>query len=228
MRYKTPFIAVTLIGSALMLTGCSSSSDTTDDIDEPTADTLATMSFFVTSVSPGDGGNLGGLPGADAHCANLAEAVGAQQTQWRAYLSTTGADGENAIERIGTGPWVNALGVTVATDTDNLLADESNINLETAITENGDQVNGLGSSPLMHDILTGTELNGMASTGTVDTTCGNWTSNDVGFATVGHHDREGGGANPMSFSSAHPTSGCTQQDFQNFGGDGLFYCFVMN
>ena len=35
------------------------------------------MTFFVTSEPIGDGGNLGGLAGADAHCQKLASAVGA-------------------------------------------------------------------------------------------------------------------------------------------------------
>ena len=116
----------------------------------------------------------------------------------------------------------------VATDTENLLSEESNITLDTAVTQNGDPVNGIGMAPLMHDILTGTELNGLASTGDADTTCGNWTSNDLGNATVGHHDRVGGGSNPTSFSTAHPSAGCSQTDLQATGGDGLFYCFVMN
>ncbi|MFY7921279.1 MAG: hypothetical protein ACOVSI_02595, partial [Gemmatimonas sp.] len=34
------------------------------------------MSFFITSVGSGDGANLGGLAGADKHCATLAEAAG--------------------------------------------------------------------------------------------------------------------------------------------------------
>jgi hypothetical protein len=35
-----------------------------------------TMSFFVTSVGLGDGANLGGLAGADAHCQALADTAG--------------------------------------------------------------------------------------------------------------------------------------------------------
>ena len=256
MSGKKNTLHTLFIVSALTIAGCSSSSsdsplDTADDLesvadtdvdagappdtiadgDTPASgpDTTETMTFFLTSEGPGDGGNLGGLPGADAHCANLAEAAGGLPgQQWRAYLSTTGADGINAVERIGAGPWTNANGVIVATDPENLLSEESNITLETAVTQTGEQVNGIGMSPLRHDILTGTELNGMASTSTADTTCGNWTSNDLGNATVGHHDRVGGGSNPTSFSSAHPSSGCSQDDLQATGGDGLFYCFVQN
>jgi hypothetical protein len=77
------------------------------------------MSFFLTSKGPGDGANLGGLAGADAHCQMLALSVGAGGRTWRAYLSTSGIDGEpavNARDRIGTGPWSSANGAQVAAD----------------------------------------------------------------------------------------------------------------
>src|SRR5262249_27563145 len=72
------------------------------------------MSFFVTSVGLGNGGNLGGLSGADRHCQSLATAAGAGSKTWHAYLSTQGAGGVNAKDRIGAGPWSNAKGVQVA------------------------------------------------------------------------------------------------------------------
>jgi len=248
MRPKTKLLNSLFITATLVTAACSSSDDDSSGVAGPVdTDTVAdsdvagdtdgatdpqgsalTMSFFLTSVGLGDGANLGGLPGADVHCANLAEAAGSVGAEWRAYLSTTGADGVNAIDHIGEGPWVNFNGVTVATDTANLLAPDSNITLETAVTESGDEVNGIGFVPLKHDILTGTEANGMASTSATDTTCGNWTSNDAGNAIVGHHDRVGGGADPTSFSSAHGTNGCSQAGLQSTGGDGLFYCFAMN
>ena len=82
------------------------------------------MSFFVTSVGKGDGANLGGLAGADAHCAALAKAAGSTKTSWRAYLSATqvpnGAGPVDARDRIGKGPWVNAKGVTIAQNVDDL------------------------------------------------------------------------------------------------------------
>jgi len=213
--------------AALLLAGCSSDSDTSIIADVITPDPATAMTFFLTSVGPGDGGNLGGLAGADVHCANLAEAAGTSGEEWRAYLSTTGADGINASERIGSGPWVNVDGVIVATDVENLLSDNNNITLETAITESGELVNGVGEVPLRHDILTGTELDGLASDRVTDSTCSNWTSNSTGNAIVGHHDRVGGGSNPMSWSSAHDSTGCSQADFKGTGGDGLFYCFAM-
>ena len=202
--------------------GSTTAESDTDIVPDPS------MVFFLTSSGPGDGGNLGGLAGADVHCATLAEAAGVTDREWRAYLSTTGVDGINAIDRIGEGPWFNANGVEVASSVENLLSDDNNINKETAISELGQVINGLGDDPNRHDILTGTELNGLASTGTEDTTCSNWTSNDEGSAIVGHHDRDGGGANPMSWSTAHGSNGCSQSDLQSTGGDGLFYCFAIN
>ena len=228
-RTLPAFALVTL----MVIGSCSS-----DDDDDTSAlgetgslpdETSTEMSFFLTSASPGDGGNLGGLAGADAHCGNLAEAVGVTGKEWRAYLSTTGPDGINASERIGDGPWVNANNVVVADSVTNLLSDSNNINQETAITENRDEIGGVGDSPNRHDILTGTELNGLASTDlSIDSTCSNWTSNSIGAALVGHHDRMGGGANPTSWSTAHPSIGCSQADLIATAGDGLFYCFATN
>jgi len=218
-------------GACIALVSCSG--DDGDDFDNnilASGDFRDSMDFFLTSVGPGDGGNLGGLAGADAHCTILAESAGSFDREWRAYLSTTGVNGENAIERIGEGPWTNANGIVVATSPENLLdADNNNLNRETALSEIGIAINGVGDSPNRHDILTGTELNGMASSSaTPDTTCGNWSSNDEGSALVGHHDRMGGGSDPTSWSTAHGTIGCSQADLQATAGDGLFYCFAIN
>ncbi len=188
------------------------------------AQDAATMSFFVTSVGSGDGANLGGLEGADAHCAMLAEAAGSTGKDWKAYLS---AEGVNARDRIGAGPWVNAAGVTVATDLDNLHSDTNNINKETALTETGAAVNGRGDEPNQHDILTGTNVDGTLAAGQ---TCGDWTSNGEGSAMVGHHDRMGPETLPtgMSWNSAHPSRGCSQDGLIGTGGNGYFYCFAAN
>ena len=189
------------------------------------------MTFFITSAGPGDGANLGGLEGADAHCQALADAVGAGDKTWRAYLSATaGEDGEavNARDRIGAGPWYNVNGASVAEDVDNLHSDDNNMTKETILTETGDQVNGRGDEPNMHDILTGATPDGMASDGEGDTTCMNWTSSDsTGSALVGHHDRVGGGDNPTSWNSAHGSRGCSQSNLQGTGGNGFFYCFAV-
>jgi hypothetical protein len=186
----------------------------------------SSMSFFLTSNGPGDGANLGGLDGADAHCRKLAAAVGAGDKNWRAYLSTTGSGGVDARDRIGSGPWHNAKGVQVAADVDHLHSDSNNLTKETQLDEQGRVVNGRGDSPNRHDILSGSTLDGRADNSGGDTTCGNWTSNADGSALVGHHDRTGGGANPTSWNSAHGSRGCSQANLQGTGGDGLFYCFV--
>lgn len=186
------------------------------------------MSFFLTSKGPGEGANLGGLTGADAHCASLAEAVGIHG-KWRAYLSTTGSGGVNAKDRIGQGPWHNSNGELVASGIDNLLdAENNNLGKTTSISETGAVINGRGDQPNRHDILTGTTSSGTASNDSDDTTCSNWTSNDKGSALVGHHDRTGGGSNPTSWSTAHGSRGCSQQNLIGTGGDGLFYCFIEN
>src|SRR5688572_28149064 len=75
------------------------------------------MTFFVTSTGKGNGADLGGLEGADAHCNALAKAAGSKLSNWKAYLSTTAPGGDagvNARDRIGKGPWRNAKGVVVA------------------------------------------------------------------------------------------------------------------
>ena len=82
------------------------------------------MSFFITSAGPGNGADLGGLDGADRHCQALAEAVGAGNRTWRAYLSASDTAGAvNARDRIGQGPWHNVQGVVVAQNMDELHGD---------------------------------------------------------------------------------------------------------
>lgn len=187
------------------------------------------MSFFVTSVGPGHGADLGGLEGADAHCEHLAYAVGAADATWRAYLSATATGGQpavNARDRIGPGPWHNFAGELIARDPDHLHSEEANLTGETILTEAGQMVRGRGASPNRHDILTGSGLDGMALDTGEDTTCSNWTSSGEGSAMVGHFDRTGGGANPTSWNSAHGSRGCGQEDLRGTGGDGLFYCFA--
>jgi len=191
----------------------------------------ADMSFFLTSNGPGDGANLGGLAGADAHCQMLAESAGAAGKTWRAYLSTSGDDDSavNARDRIGDGPWVNANGVQVAADVDELHSDNNKLSKENSVSESGEVINGRGDSPNRHDILTGSNLDGTAFAAGEDHTCSDWTSNGSdGSAQVGHHDRTGGGANPTSWNSAHGSRGCSQSDLQGTGGDGLFYCFAID
>lgn len=185
------------------------------------------MSFFVTSSGPGNGGDLGGLEGADAHCQELAEAAGAGDRTWRAYLSTESEQGrgESARLRIGDGPWYNAHGVLIASNPDDLHLYNDTITKDTAVDENGERINGVGDGPNRHDILTGTMEDGMAFfPDDEDHTCSNWTSSGEGSAMVGHHDRHGGGN--VSWNAAHQSAGCSQEQLQATGGDGLFYCFA--
>jgi len=188
----------------------------------------APMTFFVTSTGMGNGANLGGLAGADAHCQSLAQAAGAGNRTWRAYLSTQGADAVNARDRIGSGPWHNAKGVQIAPNVADLHGDNERdrnyLIKETAIDERGNVVNGRGDQPNRHDILTGSNSLGRALPAGEDRTCANWTSSDTGSAMVGHHDRSGGGT--TSWNSAHPSRGCSQEQLKGSGGDGLLYCFA--
>jgi hypothetical protein len=189
------------------------------------------MSFFITSKGPGNGAALGGLSGADQHCQALAKAAGAGGKTWRAYLSASASGSQaavNARDRIGSGPWFNAKGVQVAANVDDLHSENTKLGKENSLTETGQVVNGRGDSPNMHDILTGSQLDGTAFAGSEDHTCGNWTSGGEGSAQVGHHDRQGGGANPNSWNSAHGSKGCSQANLQGTGGNGFFYCFAID
>jgi hypothetical protein len=187
------------------------------------------MSFFITSVGSGRGADLGGLAGADKHCQQLAEAAGVKGRTWAAYLSTTAADGKpavNARDRIGSGPWVNAKGVQVAASVADLHSANNKLSKENSLSEKGEMINGRGDTPNRHDILTGSQSDGTAFSGGTDLTCGKWTSSGEGAAQVGHHDRVGGGPDPTSWNSSHPSRGCSQEALRSSGGDGLFYCFA--
>lgn len=193
------------------------------------------MTFFITSVGPGKGADLGGLEGADKYCQSLAAAAGAGDRTWRAYLSTQGSALNDpkvvhGRDRIGTGPWHNAKGVRIARSVEDLHSARNNLNKETALDERGRMVNGRTEKPNKHDILTGSRPDGTAFPGArfPDMTCGNWTKSGEGSAMTGHHDRAGpiDHAWATSWNSAHPTIGCDQKALQATGGDGLLYCFA--
>jgi hypothetical protein len=190
-----------------------------------------TMTFFVTSDGLGDGGNLGGLDGADEFCTELAIAADADfgRRTWHAYLSTADVD---ARDRIGTGPWRNQEGIIIANDLAQLHDQDMGGALDStwppgnpaiALDEQGNPVMNN-----VHDILTGTLADGTADAAN---TCADWTSNvsDAAIqAGVGHSNRTGGGR-PPSFSTAH-TVGCSQDGAENItqgGGRGSLYCFAV-
>ncbi len=195
------------------------------------------MTFFVSSVGSGSGGDLGGLEGADRHCQSLAQAAGAGGRTWRAYLSTQAAKLDdrnfvNARDRIGTGPWQNAKGAVIARNVEELHSANNNLTKETALDEMGRPVNGRTEKPNKHDILTGSRPDGTAFPGAFfpDMSCGNWTkSGNDGAAMTGHFDRGGPIDAPWatSWNSSHPTLGCSQERVRPTGGDGLLYCFAL-
>jgi hypothetical protein len=199
----------------------------------------ADTSFFVTSNGIGNGGNLGGLAGADNQCQTLAQAAGANAggvKTWRAYLSTQAADGKpaiNARDRIGKGPWKNAKGAVVAKDVAELHG-TNGLTKQTALSEKGEVINGRGDTPNRHDVLTGSQADGTAFAAGEDRTCKNWTSSTQGAAMVGHIDRVGlrDDDASKSWNSSHPSrgsdGGCSQADLKSTGGDGLMYCFAAN
>lgn len=186
-----------------------------------------TMSFFITSDK--GGGNLGGLAGADARCQRLAAAVGLGGKSWAAYLSAYAQDGRaavNAKDRIGAGPWYDFTGAKVA-DSVAQLHDQQNLGTVrkmVGLDEKGQAVPGRGDTPNEHDILTGSQQDGTVN-GTA--TCANWTSDgDDVTGAVGHFDRVGGGANPMSWNFAHASTGCSAAKLVSTGGAGRLYCFA--
>lgn len=188
------------------------------------------MSFFVTSSSPGTGGDLGGLAGADKHCQSLATAAGAGNRSWRAYLSAqpVGSQiGINARDRIGKGPWMNANAVVIATDVEQLYG-ANYLSKQTALTETGAMVNGRGDTPNLHDVLTGSQPNGTFIAGDANSTCGNWSMSSGGAAMVGHHDRTGLNESvpAKSWNSSHQSRGCSADQLKSTGGGGLYYCFA--
>jgi hypothetical protein len=207
--------------------------------DRPANAQAAGTTFFVTSTGIGNGGNLGGIAGADNHCQELAQAAGANASgvkTWHAYLSTQAADGKpviNARDRIGKGPWQNAKGVVIAKDVAELHGG-NNLTKQTALSEKGEVINGRGDTPNRHDMLTGSQPDGTAFAAGDDRTCKNWTSSTQGSAMLGHSDRIGlrDDEASKSWNSSHPSrgpeGGCSQADLKSTGGDGLMYCFAVN
>jgi hypothetical protein len=198
----------------------------------------ANMTFFVTSVGLGKGADLGGLDGADKHCASLAQAAGSSGKTWHAYLSTQGDGAVNARDRIGKGPWQNIKGTVIATSVDDLHSANNKLSKENNLSEKGEIIPGGGDTPNKHDILTGSTPDGKAFPAGKDMTCKNYTSSTEGSVMLGHNDRRGLSDTPeaKSWNSSHPsrgpqtnpTEGCAQASLKGTGGDGLLYCFAVN
>jgi hypothetical protein len=191
------------------------------------------MSFFITSTGGPKGADFGGLAGADAHCQALAQKAGAGAKTWRAYLSTQatgGAQAVNARDRIGKGPWFNAMGVRIAVDVADLHSPHNRIETDTALAETGRRIPSRLFVVNQHDILTGSLEDGTAPPPDKDLTCGNWTKSDEGAAMVGHHDRMGlrDDAPSKSWNASHPSRGCSLEALKRSGGAGLIYCFAAN
>jgi hypothetical protein len=224
MRNKRVLLAATAVFGALALSGLSVEAQQQDEKPPP-------MGFFITSGGIGDGANLGGLDGADAHCQTLAATVGVGDRTWRAYLSTQGPEAVNARDRIGDGPWANVNGLVMATGVDNLHYDNSNLNWEYSLDENGEQFpSRIDGDPdfTEHDVLTGSRTDGTAFPAGEDRTCGNWTSNDAGSAMLGHADRYSFTTPGSPWNTAHPSRSCSQDDLVATGGAGRFYCFAID
>jgi hypothetical protein len=202
----------------------------TPDAGEGGVSTL--MSFFVSSDTSKTG-NLGGLAGADARCQRLAAAVGEGAKSWRAYLSVernleAGGSPTNARDRIGSGPWYNARGELIAADLASLLARKGDPAL--FLDEHGNTINGQwnGLPPNEHDVLTGSDEQGLLLRGF---TCQDWTSSsELDKAQVGHSDGLGpnkNGAPPYnSWNASHESGGCHDTSLR--GGAGRIYCFARN
>ena len=215
-------VSYSLAAAALLMLGASDSGSAQQ----------AGMTFFVTSVGSGKGADLGGIAGADQHCQQLAQAVGAGGRTWHAYLSTQAANGQpavNARDRIGKGPWTNAKGVVVAKDVAELHG-QNNLTKQTSLSEKGELINGRGDTPNRHDALTGSQPDGTAFAPGDDRTCHNWTSSTAGSAMLGHIDRQGlrDDDASKSWNSSHPSRGCSDDLLKTTGSAGLLYCFAVN
>jgi hypothetical protein len=191
------------------------------------------MTFFITSTGGPKGADYGGIVGADAHCQALATRAGAGGKTWRAYLSVQAAGGATAVnarDRIGKGPWVNAAGLQIAANVDDLHSANNKIDTENGLAENGRRIPSRLFVVNQHDILTGSDENGRALPADKDMTCGNWTKSGDGAAMVGHHDRMGlrDDAPSKSWNASHPSRGCSADQLKSSGGAGLIYCFAAN
>lgn len=198
-----------------------SSSGGTDAGGDATTDggKKSTMTFFVTSTGNGaDGGDFGGLKGADEKCATLAKAVGGGDHTWAAYLSAEGVNGGQAVnakDRIGAGPWTNQKGVVVAKD---LTA------LHTTGIKSADIVDETGKTVPAneHDIFTGSKADGTLFAAT-NASCKGYTTKIGDGAYVGHSDWE---TTSGKWNSAHAVKNCDAATIASVKGAARIYCFA--
>ena len=205
---------ILVAAGSLLLASCGSMEQARDQ----------TMSFFVSSQGSGDGANFGGVSGADRLCQQLAAAAGEGNKTWRAYLSSSAG---HARDRIGSGPWHNANGELIAANLVQLHGEGARIGKQSALTEQGEVLEGRGDQPNRHDILTGSNADGTHAEGH---TCNDWYSSGEGSAMVGHHDRIGlrDDAPSRSWNASHPSRGCSIEALRATGGDGRVYCFALS
>ncbi len=188
------------------------------------------MTFFVTSEG-NLSGDFGGVAGADQYCQELADAVGAGNLTWRAYVSTSQ---EDARDRLGAGPWHNVDGVLVAGDVAALHL--NGITHEVARDEQGGLVPSGKLNPGFneHDILTGSRQDGTYHEGLGN--CADLTSSSADdTASVGHSDASftvSGGSSPVdpgeNWNASHGTQGCDQASLDNTGSTARLYCFAVD
>jgi hypothetical protein len=184
---------------------------------EPAKPEKSKMTFFVTSTGSGaQGGNLGGLEGADKKCQSLATAVNGGDHTWHAYLSV---QGKPAKDRIGTGPWVNQKGKTIAADVAALHALQFLPPAADLVDEKGAAV------PANRRLI----LTGSKQDGTPAATCNNWTSN-----AANNNGRSGDVQSDTSvvlgvhWNDAVKSTACTQAALNAAKGEGRLYCFAID
>ena len=193
----------------------------------------APMTFFISSVGKGNGADLGGLDGADAHCNALARPPA--PPYHLARLSEHDTAGRRRGRECPRPDRQGALAQRQGRDDRQgrrrpAFGQQQDRQGEWAERE-GRRLSRQRRAGNVHDILTGSDPNGMYSTAGGDTTCGNWTKSGEGSAIVGHHDRIGlkkTTRHMSSWNSSHGSRGCSQDQLKASGGGGLIYCFVAN
>lgn len=238
--------APTSVASSGTLTGTGGA--TTSTVSSSNGGTCDKFSFFVTSLvairresgsQNGFGGDLKGLTGADELCRKIAETSlsCAGQKTWKAFLSTST---EDAIDRIGSGPWYDRKGRLVANQISEL-QQERPASADTAIKNDLPNEDGVpnhspdGTKVDNHDTLTGSNNEGRLYKAT--STCGDWTSTTYsqGKPRVGHSWPGGPSRNWVSAMDAEGcAAGVNLSDSMGGGGScvgcgggyGGFYCFA--